>query len=74
MVRRWCIKHLWRFGLINMQDLIEKIQERLDEAMAMSDFFTEKNDNESEFYAGKEAAYYDCLELLKIWEKNNDKQ
>jgi hypothetical protein len=57
-----------------MQDLIEKIQELLDEAMAMSDFFTEKNDNESEFYAGKEAAYYDCLELLKIWEKNNDKQ
>jgi hypothetical protein len=56
-----------------MQDLIDKIQERLDEAMAMADFFTGKNDKESEFYAGKEAAYYDCLELLRIWEKHNEK-
>lgn len=56
-----------------MKELIDKIQERLDEAMAMSDFFTGKNDKESEFYAGKESAYYDCLELLRIWEKNKDK-
>lgn len=56
-----------------MKELIDKIQERLDEAMAMSDFLADKSDKESKFYAGKEAAYYDCLELLRIWEKNNEK-
>jgi len=54
-----------------MQDLIEKIEERLEDARAMADFLAGRNDNDCEYYSGKESAYYDCLELLRIWEKNN---
>ena len=39
----------------------------------MSDFCVRENDKRDQFYEGKEAAYYDCLELLRIWEKNNEK-